>query len=146
MQRLSLFDDQRTTLEDAIDMSVASLTEYGRRYRHWAVTYSGGKDSSATATFVAWAIREKLVPQPESLTILYADTRQEYPPLHSTAMELLAALRNDGHNPIVVLPEMDRRFYVYMLGYGVPPPHNQFRWCTGNLKIAPMSKALEERR
>jgi DNA sulfur modification protein DndC len=146
MQRLSLFDDQRTTLEDAIEMSIASLTEYGRRYRHWAVTYSGGKDSSATATFVAWAIREKLVPQPESLTILYADTRQEYPPLHATAMELIAALRNDGHNPIVVLPEMDRRFYVYMLGYGVPPPHNQFRWCTGNLKIAPMSKALEEQR
>ena len=142
----SLFDDQRLTLKGAIELSLASLREYGERYRHWAVAYSGGKDSSAVATFVAWAIQTGQVERPESLTILYADTRQEYPPLHATAVQVMAALRRDGFETRVVQPEMDSRFYVYMLGYGVPPPSNRFRWCTPKLKIEPMAKALEARR
>lgn len=129
-------------LDEAMALSLDSLREYGKRYAHWAITYSGGKDSSATVTFVAWAIKTGQIQAPASLTILYADTRQEYPPLHQTAVKLLDRLRADGFDPQMVLPEMDRRFYVYMLGYGVPPPHNHFRWCTGNLKIAPMEKAL----
>lgn len=140
----SLFDDQRLRLDDAIELSIASLSEYGRRYRHWSVAYSGGKDSSATVTLVAWAVKGGLVDAPESLTILYADTRQEYPPLHATAMQLLDAMRRDGFATHVVLPELDSRFYVYMLGYGVPPPSNRFRWCTDKLKIQPMTARLEE--
>lgn len=140
---VSLFEDARLTLNQAIELSLNSLREYGDRYRHWAVTYSGGKDSSATATFVAWAIKKNLVQPPDKLTILYADTRQECPPLHATAMHLLERFQNDGFNPRIVLPQLDQRFYVYMLGYGVPPPHNQFRWCTGILKIQPMERALE---
>ena len=123
----SLFESQRLQIDDAIKLSIASLIEYGNRYRHWSVAYSGGKDSSATVTFVAWAIKSGRTPAPESLTILYADTRQEYPPLHATAMQLMAAMRRDGFNAQVVLPEMDNRFYVYMLGYGVPPPSNRPR-------------------
>lgn len=142
----SLFNDQRLTLKGAIELSVASLREYGARYRHWAVAYSGGKDSSAVATFVAWAVLTGQVERPESLTFLYADTRQEYPPLHATAMQVLAALRRDGFETRVVRPEMDDRFYVYMLGRGVPPPSNTFRWCTPKLKIEPMARALEARR
>jgi len=143
---VSLFDGARLRLEDAIELSLASLQEYGQRYAHWSVAYSGGKDSSATVTFVAWAIKAGLVPEPKSLTVLYADTRQEYPPLVATAMKLMAALRADGFEARVVLPEMDNRFYVYMLGYGVPPPSNTFRWCTDKLKIAPMTAALAGRR
>lgn len=30
-----------------------------------------------------------------------------------------------------------------MFGRGVPPPHNTFRWCTGNLKVEPMARALQ---
>lgn len=146
MKQTSLFDDQRLTLKGAIELSVASLREYGTRYRHWAVAYSGGKDSSATVTFVAWAIKTGLVARPESLTILYADTRQEYPPLHGTAMQVMAALRRDGFETRVVQPALDDRFYVYVLGYGVPPPSNRFRWCTPKLKIEPMAQALEARR
>lgn len=138
----SLFEKDRLTLNKAITRSIASLNGYGRRYRNWAVTYSGGKDSSATIALVAWAIRTGQVEAPERLVVLYADTRQEYPPLHQTAVKMLAALKRDGFDTRVVLPERDKRFYVYMLGYGVPPPHNQFRWCTGNLKIAPMEGEL----
>lgn len=138
----SLFEDYRLGLNDAIELSLASLQEYGQRYRHWAVAYSGGKDSSATATFVAWAIQTGRVSPPESLTILYADTRLELPPLQQTAMELLAAFRVAGFSVCVVQPKMDDRFFVYMLGRGVPPPSNTFRWCTSKLKIEPMHEAL----
>lgn len=145
-RQLSLFEDFRMTLDDAIELSLASLSAYGQRYWHWSVAYSGGKDSSATAIFVAWAIANRLVPAPASLTILYADTRQEYPPLRQTAGNLLARLEKDGFKTQIVMPPVDDRFYVYMLGYGVPPPSNTFRWCTDKLKIRPMNAALEGRR
>jgi len=137
-----LFEDTRLRLDDAIGLSIESLTEYGRRYKHWAVAYSGGKDSSATVAFVAWAIRAGRVLPPESLTVLYADTRMELPPLQQTALRLLAKLREGGFEANVVLPPIDDRFYVYMLGYGVPPPSNTFRWCTAQLKVEPMLAAL----
>lgn len=142
-QRQSLFEADRLTMDDAIEMSLASLHAYGERYQHWTVAYSGGKDSSATATFVAWAVRSGQVPAPRSLTFMYADTRMEYPPLFATAMDLLAALRADGFDTRVVQPKPDHRFYVYVLGLGVPPPSNTFRWCTGHLKVEPMMAAVE---
>lgn len=145
-RQLSLFEGQRLHLQDSIDLSLVSLAEYGQRYDHWSVAYSGGKDSSATATFVAWAIKSGRVAPPKSLTVLYADTRQELPPLQKTSVELLATLRADGFNAQVVLPPLDRRFYVYMLGRGVPPPKNRFRWCTVALKVDPMMAALADLR
>ena len=144
IRQISLFEEQRLTLNDAIDLSLQSLSEYAGRYRHWAVAYSGGKDSSATVALVAWAIRSGAIAAPDSLTVLYSDTRQELPPLQRTAMRLLGQLRAEGFQARVVLPEMDRRFYVYMLGRGVPPPKNRFRWCTVALKVDPMMAALEQ--
>ena len=76
----TLFDNQRLTLEQAIQLSLESLRNYGQNYKHWAIAYSGGKDSTATVTFVSWAIKSGLIPPPETLTILYADTRMELPP------------------------------------------------------------------
>jgi DNA sulfur modification protein DndC len=145
-RQISLFEDQRLDLESSIELSLASLSAYGERYRHWAIAYSGGKDSSATVAFVAWAIKSGKVAAPESLSILYADTRQELPPLQQTAVKLLNVLRNDGYNAEVVLPPLDKRFYVYMLGRGVPPPKNRFRWCTVALKVDPMMAALSNLR
>ncbi len=146
MKQPSLFEGERLTLDDAIGLSIASLTAYGAHYPHWAVAYSGGKDSSATVAFVAWAIRTGQVPAPQSLTVLYADTRQELPVLQQTALQMLARLRADGFTAQVVLPPIDDRYYVYMLGYGVPPPSNTFRWCTGQLKVEPMLTALRHLR
>ena len=146
MKQPSLFESERMSFNDALELSLASLHTYGERYRHWAIAYSGGKDSSATAAFVAWAIKSGKVPAPESLTVLYADTRQELPPLQTTAMKFMDALRADGFDARVVLPALDDRFYVYMLGRGVPPPKNRFRWCTPQLKIEPMQAALAQRR
>lgn len=145
-KQLSLFEDQRMGFDEAIELSLASLNAYGNRYQHWAIAYSGGKDSSATASFVAWAIKSGKVPAPESLTVLYADTRQELEPLQLTALQFMDALRRDGFETRVVLPTLNDRFYVYMFGRGVPPPKNRFRWCTPQLKIEPMQLALSLRR
>lgn len=143
-QQPSLFEHDRLTLDGALDLSIASLTAYGERYRHWAVAYSGGKDSTATLAFVAWAVHKGFVPRPQTLTVLYADTRMELPPLHAAALSIMDSLQVAGTQLITrtVLPEMDERFYVYMLGRGVPPPKNRFRWCTPQLKVEPMHKAL----
>ncbi len=144
MRQLSLFESERLNLEGAIELSITSLCEYGARYRHWSLAYSGGKDSTATVAFVAWAIKGTLVPVPDSLTILYADTRMELIPLQQTAMRLLGTLHSDGFDVRVVMPAVDDRFFVYMLGRGVPPPSNTFRWCTPKLKIEPMMSAIQD--
>ncbi|MBN2446593.1 MAG: phosphoadenosine phosphosulfate reductase, partial [Phycisphaerae bacterium] len=67
------------TMEDSIDITVASLRAYGGEYDHWAVAFSGGKDSTTAATVTAWAIAEGLVPAPKTLLILMSNTRMELP-------------------------------------------------------------------
>lgn len=142
-RQASLFEDDRLSLRDAIAISLDSLRAYGGRYRHWSIAYSGGKDSTATVTFVDWAIRTGQIAAPESLTVLYADTRMELPPLQRGAMRLIGSLRAGGVDARVVLPKIYDRFYVYMLGRGVPPPKNRFRWCTPQLKVEPMMAAIQ---
>lgn len=133
-------------LPDALELTAQSLNAYGAAYDHWAVAFSGGKDSSATVTAVVHLIETGRVRPPKSLTVLYADTRMELPPLHATAMTVLSELRGRGMKTQIVLPVMDDRFFVYMLGRGVPPPSNTFRWCTAQLKIEPMVAALKSLR
>lgn len=141
-RNVSLFESERMTLEDSLEASVASLQAYGDRYDHWALAYSGGKDSTAVVAFVLWALREGKIRPPRSLHVLYADTRQELPPLQMAAMRILDTVRAAGYEAQVVLPQMEDRFYCYVLGRGVPPPSNTFRWCTPQLKIEPMHAAL----
>jgi DNA sulfur modification protein DndC len=142
----TLFENQRMTMAQAIEFTIDSLRKYGARYGHWSIAYSGGKDSSATTTLLAHLIQSNQVPAPESLTVLYADTRMELPPLQMSAMSVLDELRQRGIRTQVVFPALDQRFFVYMFGRGVPPPSNTFRWCTDKLKIRPMLAALEKQR
>lgn len=139
----SLWESERASMGAAIELSIASLKAYAEQYPHWGIAYSGGKDSSATTSFVLWAIQNGLVKRPESLTVLYADTRQELPALFDTATRFLAEIRALGFEAKAVLPQLDHRFYVYILGRGVAPPSNRFRWCTQKLKINPMLAELE---
>lgn len=141
--QLTFFDGQRLTLADSLELTAQSLAAYALDYRHWAIAYSGGKDSTATVAAVTYLIAAGRVPTPESLTVLYADTRQELPPLHLGAMQMLDALAARGVRTQVVQPALDDRYFVYMLGRGVPPPNNNtLRWCTPQLKVEPMTDAL----
>jgi DNA sulfur modification protein DndC len=144
MQRQpTLFDGARLLLPDALELTAQSLNAYGALYDHWAIAFSGGKDSSATVAAVVHLIETGRVRAPQSLTVLMSDTRMELPPLFTTAMTILAELRARGVKTQVVMPTMEDRFFVYMLGRGVPPPSNTFRWCTAQLKIEPMVAALK---
>lgn len=142
----TLFDGDRPSLESSLELTTQSLNAYGSDYDHWAIAYSGGKDSSATVTAVVHLIESGRVQAPKSLTVLMSDTRMELPPLFDTAMQILAELRARGIQTQVVQPAMEDRFFVYMLGRGVPPPSNTFRWCTPKLKIEPMLLALKNLR
>src|SRR5260370_14176858 len=58
-------------------------------------------------------------------------------------MTILGELQQRGIRTQVVLPALDDRFFVYLFGRGVPAPKNRFRWCTPQLKVEPMERALQ---
>ncbi len=148
MSRLqpTFFEGARTSLQDSISTTAASLNAYAQKYDHWAICFSGGKDSATVVSLVIWLIQTGRVKAPKSLTVLMSDTRMELPPLFTTAMQVMKEVRQLGFSARLVLPRMDDRFFVYMLGRGVPPPSNTFRWCTAQLKIEPMVEALRSLR
>ena len=63
----TLFDGDRMTFEDALELTATSLKAYGVNYDHWAIAFSGGKDSSATVAAVVYLIRAGRVHAPKSL-------------------------------------------------------------------------------
>lgn len=143
MNQPTIFDGYRQTMTAGIEKTAESLNTFGTLFDDWVVCYSGGKDSSCVATLVPQLIDNGNVPRPKSLRFLYADTRMELPPLRNAAMGVMERLREKGYRCEVVLPKMEDRFMVYMLGRGVPPPSNTFRWCTAQIKIEPMMAALK---
>ena len=137
----------RMVASEAVDLTVQSLQAYGPQHATWCVAWSGGKDSTAILTLLVALIEEGRIPRPRRLIVLYADTRMELPPLQAAAEVIMAQLRTrDWIDVEVVRAPMDKRFLVYMLGRGVPPPNNTtFRWCTRQIKVDPMAAALEAR-
>jgi DNA sulfur modification protein DndC len=146
MRTISMWEAERLTMEHSIELTIESLEIYGPLHKHWVIAFSGGKDSTAVVTLIAYLIESGRVQAPQSLTVLYADTRMELPPLQAAAMNILEVLEKRGIKTQVVLPELDERYMVYMLGRGVPPAKNRFRWCTSQLKIDPMERALADLR
>lgn len=127
-----------------MELTVASLNTFGPRHEHWGIAWSGGKDSTSLLTMTLYLIQTGKVQAPKSLTVLYADTRMEIPPLYFAAVEIMGRLRELGIEVRIVRAPLDRRFWVYMLGRGVPPPNSKtLRWCTGSLKITPMEIELK---
>lgn len=137
---------QRLQMTESIELTIQSMQAYGPSHDHWGIAWSGGKDSSATLTMICWLIDSGKIAAPKTLTVFYADTRQELPPLAISAERIMDELRERGISVEVVRAPMDRRFMVYILGRGVPPPNNNtLRWCTRQIKIDPMEEALRRR-
>lgn len=141
--QMTLFEGARLTLSESMRLTLASLADYGARYKHWAIAWSGGKDSTTVVTLVVHLIESGQLPAPTSLTVLYADTRMELLPLTVSASEVISALRTRGMDVRTVMAPLDHRFLVYILGRGIPPPNNNtFRWCTRQIKVDPMHAEL----
>lgn len=138
--------DKRLVYDEAIELTLQSMRAYGPAHDHWAIAFSGGKDSTATLTLIVHLIDAGLLDAPKSLTVFYADTRLELPPLAISAEMIIAQMRAKGIRCEVVRAPLDKRFMVYILGRGVPPPNNNtLRWCTRQIKVDPMTHALEAR-
>lgn len=110
----------------------------------WIVGFSGGKDS----TVVAHAVFEALLAIPPSqrnrpVHIVSNDTLVESPlvvaHLDVVTVEINQAADSLGL-PITVArthPDLDKSFWVLLIGKGYPSPNSQMRWCTDRLKIQP---------
>lgn len=144
MKQADLFlGGQRLQMNQSIELTVESLRAYGPSHDHWAIAWSGGKDSTTLLTLVMYLIDAGKVPRPKSLTVCYADTRLELAPLWVAAQSIIGDLRDRGVDVRVVMAPLDKRFLVYVLGRGVPPPNNNtLRWCTRQIKIDPMAAEL----
>lgn len=143
-QQKTLFSGQGAAMPvgKCVERTLANLQARALEYDHWILAYSGGKDSATVVTLVVTLIQMGLLRRPRSITVMYADTRLELPPLQAAAREMMARLRQLGINVVEVCAPMDERFFVYMFGRGVPPPSNTFRWCTPQIKVEPMTAAI----
>lgn len=142
--QLNIFGTEKITVAESIDLTIASMKEYGSRHKHWAAAWSWGKDSTTVVTLITQLINTGQIPVPETFTIFAADTRMELPPLWVSAQILTKQLEERGVKVRVVTAPINDRFLVYILGRGVPPPSNTFRWCTGQIKVEPMEAAVKE--
>ncbi|RWB67576.1 phosphoadenosine phosphosulfate reductase family protein [Mesorhizobium sp.] len=146
MKQPTLFGGaKRLVYDEAIDLTLQSLQAYGPNHDHWCVAWSGGKDSSALLTLIVHLIDVGRISPPKTLTVLYADTRMELLPLAIAARKIIEQLTARGIRCRVVRAPLDKRFLVYILGRGVPPPNNNtLRWCTRQIKVDPMAAAIED--
>lgn len=106
------------------------------------VSFSGGKDSTTVLQLVLHAVNQST----GKLYIVTADTLMEIPYFQ----EYVDAVRNriteyidrSGLNAeiVTVTPAITDSFWVSVLGKGYPAAHMGFRWCTGVLKIDPITK------
>lgn len=138
----------RMPVGEAAELTLASLQAYAAVHDHWAIAWSGGKDSTAVLTLIIHFIESGQLVAPKTLSVFYADTRQELPPPQAAAERIMEGLRQRGNwiRTEIVRAPIDKRFLVYILGRGVPPPNNNtLRWCTRQIKVDPMAAAIEAR-
>lgn len=117
----------------------------------WVIGFSGGKDS----TVVAHGIFEALLTIPPSqrkrhVHIVSNDTMVESPLVIAHLDEVTERIERAARNldlPITVArtkPELDKTFWVLLIGKGYPSPNMTMRWCTDRLKIQPTSTYVKK--
>lgn len=110
------------------------------------VSYSGGKDSSVVLQNVIKAI----LGTDKQLIIITSDTLMEIPYFNSylkgSKQRIQDYINTTGINAkmVTVYPELKSSFWVSILGMGYPAAHMGFRWCTGKLKIEPITSYIKQ--
>lgn len=120
--------------------------------RPWVVGYSGGKDST-TALQLIWTAIAALPPERRTKTIyvISSDTLVETPVVSNyidVSLKRIAEAAVAQDMPVVthkVVPEVDKSFWVNLIGRGYPAPSRRFRWCTERLKIEPANDFIRSR-
>lgn len=120
--------------------------------RPWVVGYSGGKDST-TALQLIWTAIAALPPdqRTKKIYVISSDTLVETPVVSNyidVSLERIANAARAQSMPIEthkVVPEVDKSFWVNLIGRGYPAPSRRFRWCTERLKIEPANDFIKSR-
>ncbi len=118
----------------------------------WVVGYIGGKDST-TALQLIWTAIAELEPEKRTkpIYVISSDTMVETPVVSryiDVSLERIAAAAAEQIMPMIthkVMPEVDRSFWVNIIGRGYPAPSMRFRWCTERLNIEPANDFIKSR-
>jgi DNA sulfur modification protein DndC len=129
------------------------ISEIRKRLREVnIVSFSGGKDSTSVLQLVLKAMRS-LKPRDlkdKMLYIVTSDTLMEIPfyqqYVDRVREKIDSFVRAGGVNAeiVTVKPDLSLTFWVCVLGKGYPAAHMGFRWCTGVLKIDPITKFTQQ--
>lgn len=117
----------------------------------WIVGFSGGKDSTVVAHAVFEAL-QAIAPSQRTrpVHIVSNDTMVESPLVLVHLDEVSANIKAAAEGlslPITVArtrPDLDKTFWVLLIGKGYPSPNQQMRWCTDRLKIQPTSTYIRD--
>lgn len=108
----------------------------------WIVGYSGGKDSTTVLQLVWQAVSEiPLAERTKKIYVISTDTLVENPIVAKWVEKSLTRINTEsaqqqlGIEAHRLVPKLEDRFWVNLIGKGYPAPRPKFRWCTSRLKI-----------
>ncbi|EGK10212.1 MAG: DNA phosphorothioation system sulfurtransferase DndC [Firmicutes bacterium] len=144
-----LLDGKQTVVDEAKTLIQQT---YLADTRPWVVGFSGGKDSTVVVQLLFEALSE--LPE-ESRTkpvyVISSDTLVENPLVMATVdlalNQIQTAAREQGL-PVEahkVRPDIEKSFWVNLIGRGYPSPTPTFRWCTDRLKIDPANRFIMDK-
>lgn len=109
----------------------------------WIIGYSGGKDSTAVLQLVWTALADIPVEKRTKLVhVISTDTLVENPIVATWVSASLQRIRDRARHQCLpikahrLVPSVENRFWVNLIGRGYPAPRPMFRWCTSRLKIS----------
>ncbi|HEY3363892.1 MAG TPA: DNA phosphorothioation system sulfurtransferase DndC [Symbiobacteriaceae bacterium] len=138
--------DHEPVEQPVIDALVAEMREVYLRPdgRPWVIGFSGGKDSSAVVQLTYRMLMALPAEQrTKPVYVVSSDTLVENPAVATWLDKCHAELRDVATRydlPVTVVkvtPDPKQSFWVCLIGRGYPAPTQDFRWCTGRLKIEP---------
>lgn len=117
----------------------------------WIIGFSGGKDSTLVVQALFEAL-ETISPSERmrDVHIVSNDTLVESPLVIAhlnKSSEQIQQAAISLELPITVArtyPELEKRFWVLLIGKGYPSPNSSMRWCTDRLKISPTSTYIKQ--
>ena len=115
----------------------------------WVVGYSGGKDSTAIAQLVWYALEELPAERRhKNVHVICSDTLVENPVVAAwvgRSLDSMTKTADEKNLPISahnLTPSLRDRFWVNLIGRGYPAPRHKFRWCTERMKIRPADEFI----
>ena len=119
----------------AIDI-LLSLPQEEKKY----LSFSGGKDSTALLGLALLASKEGFT----NWEVNHSDTLMEIPMMDAHIKACMTLCESNRIKFNYLIPPVEDRFFIRMIGRGIPTPNRNFRWCTDNLKIKPQETYVKE--